>query len=98
MPFFYGVVPGVNFTTSAVANTEIDALFVSPKQTVPTRNVYITEILTQGKASVLTSLSALVQRVKRFTTTSSSGGTAITPSPRDPGAQAARSPLALLGG
>jgi hypothetical protein len=83
----YGVVPGVNFTTSAVANTEIDALFVKPG----TRTVWMTALQVQGKGSQLTSLSGIIQRIKKWTTTASSGGTAITPSPRDPGYQAAKS-------
>lgn len=87
MPFVYGVVPGVNFTTNAVANTEIDALFIKPG----TRNTNLISINLQGKGANLTSLSGIIQRVKKWTTTSSVGGTAITPSPRDPGAQAAKS-------
>lgn len=84
---FYGVVPGVNFTTSGVANTEIDALFIKPGAT---RNVNLSEITFGGKGANLTSLSGIVQRVKKWTATSSSGGTGITPSPRDPGYQAAK--------
>lgn len=91
MPFFYGVVPGVNFTTNAVANTEIDAIFVAPKSTVPTRNVNLSAIQLQGKGAALTSLSGIIQRVKKWTATASSGGTPITPSPRDSDAPAAKS-------
>jgi hypothetical protein len=83
----YGVVPGVNFTTSAVANTEIDALFIKPGAS---RCVNLVAIALQGKGANLTSLSGIIQRVKKWTATASSGGTAITPSPRDPGAQAAK--------
>jgi hypothetical protein len=85
--FFYGVVPGVNFTTSAVAGTENDVLFVRPGAS---RAVNLAAIAMQGKGTNLTSLSGIIQRVKKWTTTASSGGTAITPSPRDPGAQAAK--------
>jgi hypothetical protein len=85
--FFYGVIPGVNFTTSGVANTEIDALFIKPGAT---RNVNLASVSLQGKGANLTSLSGIIQRVKKWTATASSGGTAITPSPRDPGAQAAK--------
>ena len=87
MPMVYGVVPGVNFTTNAVANTEIDALFGKRG----TRTVLLTSVALQGKGAALTSLSGIIQRVKKWTTTASSGGTAITPSPRDPGSQAAKS-------
>lgn len=86
MPFIYGVAPGVNFTTSATPNTEIDALFIKPG----TRNVNLTSSQVQGKGANLTSLSGIMQRVKKWTTTAASGGSAITPSPRDPGAQAAK--------
>lgn len=88
MPFVYGVVPGVNFTTSGVANTEIDALFIKPG--AAGRAVHLTGIQLAGKGTNLTSLSGIIQRVKKWTTTSSAGGTAITPSPRDPGNQAAK--------
>ncbi len=84
MPFVYGVVPGVNFTTNAVANTEIDALFLKPG----TRSLFVLSAIMQGKGAGLTSLSGIIQRVKRWTTTASSGGSAITPNPRDPGAPA----------
>ena len=87
MPFVYGVVPGANFTTSGVANTEVDALFIKPGAS---RCVSMIAAQVQGKGANLTSLSGIMQRVKKWTTTASSGGTAITPSPRDPGAQAAK--------
>jgi hypothetical protein len=87
VPFIYGVSPGVNFTTSGVANTEIDALFIRPGTG---RAVNLISAQVQGKGANLTSLSGIMQRVKKWTTTASSGGTAITPSPRDPGAQAAK--------
>lgn len=85
--FFYGVVPGTNFTTSGTANTEIDALFIKPGAT---RCVSLTAISIQGKGANLTSLSGILQRVKKWTSTASAGGTGITPSPRDPGAQASK--------
>jgi len=87
MPFVYGIVPGVNFTTSATPNTETDALFIKPGAS---RAVNLTSVAVQGKGAGLTSLSGIIQRVKKWTTTASSGGSAITPSPRDPGAQAAK--------
>jgi hypothetical protein len=82
----YGIAPGVSFTTSAVANTEIDALFIKPG----TRTIWMTAAQIQGKGANLTSLSGILQRVKKWTTTAASGGTAVTPSPRDPGYQAAK--------
>lgn len=83
--FFYGVIPGVNFTTSATPNTEVDALFIKPGTGA---KVNLSAISLQGKGASLTSLSGIIQRVKKWTTTSSAGGTGITPSPRDPGSQA----------
>lgn len=87
MPFVYAVVPAVNFTTSDIANTEVDPIWMKPG----TRNLNMIGANVQGKGANLTSLSGIVQRVKKYTTTASSGGTAITPLPRDPGAQAAKS-------
>jgi len=87
MPFVYGVVPAVNFTTNATPNTENDALFVKPGA----RTLYLTHIQMQGKGANLTSLSGIVQRLKRFFTTASSGGTALTPAPRAQNAPAATS-------
>ena len=84
---FYGVVPGVNFTTNAVANTENDVLFIKPGAS---RAVNLTAVALQGKGTNLTSLSGIINRIKKWTATSSSGGTGITPSPRDPGYQAAK--------
>jgi len=87
MPFIYGVVPAVNFTTSATPNTEIDALFVKPGA----RTMAITHIQMQGKGAQLTSLSGIIQRLKRYFTTASAGGSAVTPAPRSQLAPAATS-------
>ena len=87
MPFVYGVVPAVNFTTSGTPNTEIDALFVAPGA----RTMYLTHIQMQGKGANLTSLSGIIQRLKRWFTTAAAGGTAITPAPRAQNAPAATS-------
>ncbi len=78
MPFVYNVMPGVNFTTSATPNTEIDALFIAPG----TKTLTVMSVTMGGKGAALTFLSGIVQRIKRWTTTASAGGTAITPSPR----------------
>lgn len=85
--FVYGVAPGVNFTTSATPNTETDALFIRPGAA---RTLRVISCNLQGKGANLTSLSGIIQRIKRWTATAAAGGTAITPSPRDPGAQAAK--------
>jgi len=92
LPFAYGVVPAVNFTTSATPNTEIDALFVAPKTAASgtaVRSVFVRAVNGVGKGAGLTALTGIVQRFKRWTTTASSGGTAITPQPRASGTPAA---------
>lgn len=86
MPFCYGVVPGVNQATSGSANTEVDGLMVAVGAT---RNVAIQSLYVCGKGAALTAISGIIFRIKRWTTASTSG-TAITPSPRDPGMQAAK--------
>lgn len=87
MPFIYAVVPGAQQTTNASGGTENDALFIKPGST---RNVFLQQMLIQGKAAALTSLSGIVARLKKWTTTASSGGTGITPTPRDVGMQASK--------
>jgi hypothetical protein len=73
------------FATSASAGTEIDALFVKPGA----RNVMARLLQVLGRGAGLTALSGIAFHLKRWTSTASSGGTAITPEPHDPGAQAA---------
>lgn len=79
-----------NFVTSGTANTEIDAMFVKPG----TRNIAIQALIVGGKGAGLTALSGIAYRLKKWTTTASSVGTAITPAPSDPGAQAAKATAA----
>ena len=80
MPFVYGVEVGANFTTSATPATEIDALFVKPGAGAL---VSMISGWMQGKMSAATVLNGIVQRIKVWTSTASSGGTGITPSPHD---------------
>lgn len=75
------------YQTSATPNTEIDAAFVKPG----TRTVGILELIVGGRGAGLTAISGIAYRLKKFPTTGSSGGTGITPTPRDIGAQAAKS-------
>lgn len=91
MPMIYGVVPGALQTSNATPNTENDCLFV---KSGATRNVFIQSVLVVGRAAALTAISGIALRLKKWTTTSSSAGTAITPSPRDPGMQAAKATAA----
>lgn len=74
------------FVTSATPATEVDALFIKPG----TRNVWVTLLQVLGRGAGLTSLSGIAFRLKRWTTTASSSGTAITPGVKDAGAQAAK--------
>lgn len=89
MPFVYTVptkAVAENFTTNGTANTETDAMFVKPG----TRNIAVTLLQVMGKGAGLTALSGIAFRLKRYPTTAAAGGTAVTPSPKDPGAQASK--------
>jgi hypothetical protein len=79
--FFYGVAPGANQTTNATPNTENDGFFIAPGA----QKVYLTYATAFGKAAQLTSLSGIVNRIKVWTSTASSGGTPITPQALDQG-------------
>jgi len=89
MPFVYAlqsVQLATNFTTSGTANTEVDHCFIKPG----TRNIALISLLVGGKAAGLTAISGIAFRIKKWTTTAASGGTAAVPTPRDPGMQAAK--------
>lgn len=89
MPFLYSTPSknvAENYTTSGSANTEIDAAFWKPGSSRP---LCITAIQVQGKGGGLTALSGLSFRMKKWTTTASSGGTAVTPGTADDRAPAA---------
>jgi hypothetical protein len=73
------------FATNATGGTENDALFIKPGA----RNIALTLLNVLGRGAGLTALSGIAFRIKRWTTTASSAGTAITPTPKDPGFQAA---------
>jgi hypothetical protein len=87
MPLFYTVVPGATQTTNATPNTTNDCLFVAPGAT---RTVWLKAIYPEGRGVNLTSISGITYRLEKWTSTASSGGSAITPSPVDPGYQAAK--------
>lgn len=89
MPMVYTVMSAAvatNFVTHATPGTEIDAFFVKPGA----RNVGIQAMYVGGKGAGLTALSGIAYRLKRYPTTASSGGTAVTPAPDDPGFQACK--------
>jgi hypothetical protein len=78
-----------NLTTNATPNTETEAFFLKPG----TRNSVFAAIAMIGKGAGLTQLSGIVMRIIKWGT-ASTAGTAITPSPVDPGMQAAKATAA----
>lgn len=91
MPFVYTVTPGVKQTTNATPGTENDCLFIKPGAT---RNVNLKALFPHGRGAGLTTILGIFYNIKKWTTTASSAGTAITPSPNDVGAQAAKATAA----
>jgi hypothetical protein len=87
MPFIYSVTPGAEQTSNGTGGTENDSFFIKAGST---RNVALQSLIGQGKANALTAISGLMVRIKKWTSTAASGGTGITPTPRDPGMQAAK--------
>lgn len=79
-----------NLTTNGSANTESDAVFVKAGSA---RSVGLKRVDAVGKAAGLTALSAIALRIIKLATASTSG-TGITPSPCDPGFQAAKCTMA----
>ena len=90
--YVYSIVSGALTTTNAVANTANDYAFVKPG--AAGRAVKVVKVDLIGRGGLLTSLSGIGIRVERWTTTSSSGS-AVTPSPKDPGSQAAKATAGL---
>lgn len=84
MPFMYEIhpkqVPLENMTTSGTPNTEIDLSFLKPGASRPAT---VTALRVQGKGAGLTALSGISIRLKQWTTTAGSGGTAVTPQPKN---------------
>ncbi len=87
MPLYYTNVPGAIQTTNASALTANDCFFIKAGAT---RSVWLDGIFPVGRGANLTSISGITYRLEKWFTTASSGGTAITPSPDDPGYQAAK--------
>jgi hypothetical protein len=87
MPLFYSDVPGATQTTNATPSTANDCFFVVPGST---RTVWINAIYPTGRGAALTALTGISYRLEKWTSTASSGGTSITPSPKDPGYAAAK--------
>src|ERR1700735_1531809 len=84
---FYTSVPGATQTTNAPPNTANDCFFIAVGAT---RTCWLNAIYPQGYMATQTSISGIVYRLEKWTSTASSGGTAITPTPDDPGYQASK--------
>jgi hypothetical protein len=87
MPLFYSDVPGATQTTNATPSTANDCFFLAVGAT---RTMWLKGVFPTGRGASLTSISGISYRIEKWTTTASSGGTAITPTPNDPGYQAAK--------
>lgn len=87
MPCFYSDVPGAIQTTNATPNTANDCFFIAPGAGA---RVWLKGVYPTGRGATLTSISGISYRIEKWTSTAASGGTAITPSPKDPGYRAAK--------
>jgi hypothetical protein len=83
---FYNVAPGAVQTTNATPNTANDCLFIAPGAL---RGFGISAIYPVGRGANLTNISGISYRLQKWITTASSGGTAITPTPKEAGYSAA---------
>ena len=84
---YFTDVPGATQTTNGTPNTANDALFIAAGSG---RTVWVTWAQVQGRGAGLTAVSGISFRLEKWTTTASSAGTAVTPSPDDKGYQAAK--------
>jgi hypothetical protein len=87
MPMVYGVDGGLITTSNATPDTENDFFYVKPGTG---RQCGVQAVYISGKGAALTAISGITVRGTIYPTTGSSAGTAITPSPRDPGYQASK--------
>lgn len=85
MPLYYNILSGATTTTNAAANTANDFFFVKPG----TRTVWLCRVNLQGRSVSATTLSGLSIRIEKWITTASTGS-AVTPTPDDPGYQASK--------
>lgn len=91
MPMVYSssLATAGNLATNATPNTETDAFFLK----AGVRNAALQACYLMGKGAGLTAISGIIMRIIKFTT-ASTGGTGITPTPKDPGMQAAKATAA----
>src|SRR6266446_6234586 len=87
MPMVYTIslATAGNLTTNATPATETDTFFVK----AGVRNAALQSMYVIGKGAGLTALSGISFRIIKFTT-ASTAGTTMTPTPKDPGSQAAK--------
>ena len=87
MPMIYSLslATAGNTTTNATPATENETFFVK----AGVRNAALQSMYVIGKGAGLTAISGIAHRIIKFTT-ASTAGTAITPTPKDPGMQAAK--------
>lgn len=76
-------------TTSATPNTETEAFFLK----AGVRNAALTSVRVGGRAAAATTISGIEYRMIKWGT-ASTAGTGITPTPADPGMQAAKATAA----
>lgn len=84
----FTAVPGVVVTTNATPGTENDCMFIKPGST---RSVMLRALSLIGRSAGATTIASIVAQLKKWTTTSSSGGTGLTPGPVEVGYQASKS-------
>lgn len=87
MPMIYSLALATeaNIATNATPNTETEVFFVKPG----VRNAALQAVYVIGKGAGLTAISGIVFRLIRWGT-AATAGTGITPTPKDPGMQAAK--------
>lgn len=87
MPMVYSLslATAGNLTTNGSANTETETFFAKPGAT---RSLYLQSVYAIGKGAGLSVISGIAFRIIRWGT-ASTAGTGITPTPKDPGMQAA---------
>ena len=87
MPMVYtlALATEANIATNATPNTETEVFFVKPG----VRNAALQAVYVIGKGAGLTAISGIVFRLIRWGT-AATAGTGITPTPKDPGMQAAK--------
>jgi len=91
MPMVYSLslATAGNLTTNGTPNTETDAFFLK----AGVRSAALQSVMLMGKGAGLTAISGIIMRIIKFTV-ASTAGTGITPTPKDPGMQAAKATAA----